>query len=100
MNRYWLFAGETHYACGGFSDLLDTFEKKDSAIAFGKHLVNCGWEIVVRPTRETPETERFEWFHVIDSETGKVIHHYYGGYGCRIAAETLASDGGGDEKGV
>jgi hypothetical protein len=61
VSRYWLFAGDVYYACGGVHDLLATYPTLEEALAAAQ-----AWE-----------TERdigpYSWWHVIDQTTGQIV---------------------------
>tara|TARA_R110000787_G_C13145640_1_gene417825 strand:+ start:60 stop:308 length:249 start_codon:yes stop_codon:yes gene_type:complete len=59
MNRYILMGGEQYYARGGFHDFLSDHESVRCAEETGTMLIN--------------EERRMEWFHVVDSETWKIV---------------------------
>ena len=46
--RYWLFAGDLYYPCGGMDDLINTYDDVEIALAHGN------W---------------FDWSMVLDMET-------------------------------
>ncbi len=73
MKRYLLFTGYHYDALGGAHDLKRDFIRSESAMAAGRLM-------------EGREENGCEWWHVFDTETGKIITH--GGY-CHVC-----SDGG------
>ena len=55
MKRYLLFAGDIYYPSGGWDDFKDSFDGVAEAIA----ALGAG-------------DRRYAWFHVVDSQTGKI----------------------------
>ena len=51
MKRYLVFAGQTYYAQGGFSDFIRDFDDKDTAVEFGR----------------SAEAD-YDWLEVIDTQ--------------------------------
>lgn len=58
MKRYWLFAGENYYPCGGMRDFKGAFDSPEEARA--------------HPTGGA------DWAHVFDSVDAKVVSTYSG----------------------
>lgn len=58
MKRYLLFIGESFYAGGGWADFRGDFSSVEKA--------EIVWE-----KREYPDS--YDWYHIIDAETGKVV---------------------------
>ncbi len=56
--RYLLFRGSTYYPAGGWKDLAGQFDRLRD---------------VVKVTSEYAEDEPYDWWHVIDTSTGKMI---------------------------
>ena len=56
MKRYWAFAGEFYYPCGGGDDFRESFDTLEKA----KQSV-LEWD-----------TE-WTWWHIVDRETGKKV---------------------------
>lgn len=54
MKRYALFAGDNYYPSGGWNDLIDTFDIEEEIYEYVK---GAG----------------FDWFHIVDLQTGKRI---------------------------
>jgi hypothetical protein len=55
MNRYFLFAGENHYPCGGMEDFIGHYTTMVEALQnIGDH----------------------QWFNVLDTKTGEVSYDY------------------------
>ena len=55
MKRYLLFAGDDYYPAGGWGDFVDSYDSVAEAIA----ALGAG-------------DRRYDWFHVVDSQTGKI----------------------------
>lgn len=66
LKRYLVFAGETYYAAGGWNDFAGSFDTVGDA---ANHAI------------EYVERIRFDWWHVVDSATGKKVIISGGGYG-------------------
>jgi hypothetical protein len=60
VNRYLLFAGSVYYPSGGWDDFHADHANLESAIENGKFITN-GAE------------SSYDWFHIVDLETGKVV---------------------------
>jgi hypothetical protein len=60
LQRYWLFAGDVYYACGGIHDLHATYATLDEARAAA-----AAWL--------TDERALYSWWHVIDAQTGTIL---------------------------
>lgn len=54
MKRYLLFAGDTYYPGGGWTDFIGSFDSIDDAIAATGHV-------------------QHDWWHVVDATTGKEV---------------------------
>jgi hypothetical protein len=61
LHRYWLFAGDVYYACGGIHDLLATYPTLDVALTAA-----AAWEA-------DADTNPLSWWHVIDQTTGQIL---------------------------
>ena len=61
FRRYWLFAGDVYYACGGIHDLHATYATLAEATAAAQ-----AWE---GARAFLPYT----WWHVIDQVTGAIL---------------------------
>lgn len=55
VKRYLLFGGDTYYPFGGWEDFFDSYDTIEEA---RKH------------ARRKP---RWDWWHVVDSQTGKIV---------------------------
>jgi hypothetical protein len=55
MKRYALFAGETYYPAGGWSDFIGSFDSFSAA-------------------DEVAQKENRDWSHVIDLDTGEWLY--------------------------
>jgi hypothetical protein len=53
LKRYLLFAGNTHYACGGWRDFKNSFDTVNESEIAGKELI---------------DGRHCEWYHVVDSQ--------------------------------
>jgi hypothetical protein len=63
--RYWLFAGDEHYAAGGWHDRRGMYDTIAEAVAEGKRqqtAERCDGPFFV-----------FEWWHVVDIATGEIV---------------------------
>lgn len=56
--RFLLFAGYTFYPSGGIDDLVGMFSTKEEAEEF---------------YLKTKEQKRFDWYHVFDTHTMKLV---------------------------
>jgi hypothetical protein len=63
MKRFALFAGSSFYAAGGWGDFKGSFDTEDEALAAVVSVM-----------------ESADWFHVIDTETQKVVAYQDGEY--------------------
>ena len=60
MKRYLAFGGADYYAVGGWHDFVGDFDEMQPAIAAANaRAVDC--------------SETYNWWHVIDIETGKAV---------------------------
>ena len=60
MKNYALFAGEHYYPNGGFDDLKGFFDTREQAIVYAVSNNEFG-------------TNRFEWYHIVDTRTFTVV---------------------------
>ena len=60
MKRYLLFAGEAYEASGGWLDFVSDHDYPREADAAARKLL-------------LPGPSRCQWFHVVDSDSGKII---------------------------
>jgi hypothetical protein len=63
--RYWLFAGDWHYAAGGWHDRRGMYDTIAEAVAEGKRQQTAEW-------CHGPFSV-FEWWHVVDIATGEIV---------------------------
>jgi len=63
--RYWLFAGDEHYAAGGWHDFRGMYNTIAEAVAEGKRQQTAEW-------CHGPFSV-FEWWHVVDIATGEIV---------------------------
>jgi len=63
MERYWVFMWEGWEACGGFSDFVDSFPTKRTAVNHCKRVMK---DRTCRPSQD---------WQVVDSHTGKIVEH-------------------------
>ena len=63
--RYWLFAGDEHYAAGGWHDRRGMYDTIAEAVAEGKRQQAAEW-------CHGPFSV-FEWWHVVDIATGEIV---------------------------
>jgi len=63
MKRYLLFAGFDRYPEGGWGDFIDSFDSCEEAMAEG----------IAQDDDLGDKYRRYEWYHVIDSETGEYV---------------------------
>ncbi len=64
--RYWLFAGDEHYAAGGWHDRRGMYDTIAEAVAEGKRLRRgFAWS--------TRLQDVYEWWHVVDIATGEIV---------------------------
>ena len=63
--RYWLFAGDEHYATGGVHDRRGMYCTITEAVAEGKRQKAWEWSKRVHDVHE--------WWHVVDIATGEVV---------------------------
>jgi hypothetical protein len=68
MKRYLLFGDLQYYAAGGWADFRGSFDTIAEAEAAAAAL-----EDETLPKRTNYEQYPIEWWHVIDSETGKMV---------------------------
>ena len=64
-HRYLLFAGEEYYPTGGWYDYRAGYPTLDEARAAGEDLLDR--------KIDPPYSSTFEWFHVADCETGRIV---------------------------
>lgn len=57
--RYWLFAGDSYYPGGGFSDFVDSYDTMEEATVEAKSL-----RMEFGPSY-TPK--KYDWYHIFDS---------------------------------
>lgn len=56
LKRWWVFAGDTYYPCGGMGDFRGSFDtEKDAELFVKKELGSHGWHHV-------------DWHHVVDTQ--------------------------------
>lgn len=65
MKRFVLFAGQNYYAGGGALDFKGEFNELDAALEVAATLV--------------PYDE--EWFHIVDTDSWKVVAYFGGAHG-------------------
>lgn len=65
MKKYLLFSGESYYARGGWYDFAGTYDTIGAAKAAGKKKMM---------------DDNMDWFHVVNSETGKIVCEIKGCY--------------------
>ena len=63
--RYWLFAGDEHYAAGGWHDRRGMYDTILEAVAEGKRQKKWSWSHRVHDV--------YEWWHVVDITTGEIV---------------------------
>lgn len=63
MKRYLLFADYQYYPRGGWSDFKDSFDSLEEAFVHGRQKDSSG-------------RKRFDWCHVVDTETWTVEYNY------------------------
>ena len=63
--RYWLFAGDEHYATGGVHDRRGMYDTIAEAVAEGKRQRTAEWTDRV--------WDVYEWWHVVDITTGEIV---------------------------
>ena len=63
--RYWLFAGDEHYATGGVHDRRGMYDTIAEAVAEGKRRQKSAW------SRRLHDV--YEWWHVIDIAIGEIV---------------------------
>ena len=83
MKRYWLFAGNSFYADGGFSDYRGSFDTIDEAqaefVEVEKELYSEGW------------------YHVFDSEMERIVDFVNGSYSGDLKDVLIDVEGAVDE---
>lgn len=62
FKRYLLFAGQRYYPGGGWNDYRGSFETADLAI---RHIAKR-------------DVDTYDWWQVVDLETGRVVEEEYG----------------------
>lgn len=82
--RYLLFTGHHYDALGGAHDLKRDFIRWESAMAAGKMM-------------EGRESRGCDWWHVFDTETGKVIAHSGYCHSCPNGGDYVEHDGSSDK---
>jgi len=60
VKRFLAFSGHNYYPCGGWDDLAGDADTLEQAVNVAKN----------------PENGVIDWYHVIDSETGKKAAEY------------------------
>ena len=63
--RYWLFAGDEHYATGGVHDRRGMYDTIPEAVAEGKRQQAAEWSGRLH--------DAYEWWHVVDITTGNIV---------------------------
>ena len=63
--RYWLFAGDEHYATGGVHDRQGMYDTIAEAVAQGKRQHTWEWSKRVQ--------DAHEWWHVVDITSGEIV---------------------------
>jgi len=61
MKQYLLFAGDNYYPAGGWDDFIDSFDEPEDAVIAGE----------VKETHYGITHKKYDWYHIIDSKTGK-----------------------------
>lgn len=57
MNRFLLFSGDVWYPSGGWNDFSGDFPTQEEALKFAAN-----------------NTSSYMWFHIVDSETKKIVY--------------------------
>ena len=65
LKRYWLFAGDEHYAAGGWHDRRGMYDTIPEAVAEGKRQQTSEWSGRLHDV--------YEWWHVVDITTGAIV---------------------------
>ncbi len=71
--RYLIFWGHWHYPQGGWGDFHYSFDSIEKA---EMHISERCYQYTVGESERTPKTKkfkRFDWWHIVDSNTGKKI---------------------------
>lgn len=63
--RYWLFAGDEHYAAGGWHDRRGQYDTIAEAVAEGKRQRAFAWSERLQDV--------YEWWHVVDVTSGEIV---------------------------
>ena len=63
--RYWLFAGDEHYAVGGVHDRHGMYDTITEAATEGKRQQTAEWSDRL--------FDAYEWWHVVDITTGEIV---------------------------
>lgn len=64
--RFLLFAGERYYPSGGWNDFVLDFDTAEDAAFAGRSLAER--------RREQENLGHFSWWHVVDSQTLRVVY--------------------------
>ena len=63
--RYWLFAGDEHYAAGGWHDRRGQYDTIPEAVAEGKRQQESVWSGRLHDV--------YEWWHIVDVTSGEIV---------------------------
>ncbi len=56
--QFWLFAGDSYYPWGGFSDFINSYDTVEEAIEEATSSVTYG---------PTYTRKKYDWYHIFDS---------------------------------
>ena len=65
MERFLLFAGDEYYPAGGWDDFRGSFKTVEEAEKKAD-----------KPTDREWANNSYDWWHIVDSTTGKSVKHY------------------------
>ncbi|NOX95107.1 MAG: hypothetical protein GXP04_08420 [Alphaproteobacteria bacterium] len=78
MKRFIVFAGISYYARGGMEDFQGDFDTLEEAIENTPTKYDDRWDVDNEPIWES-----IHWWHVLDTETGRVEHVAEGAHGSK-----------------